>query len=283
MTIDESIQRLRDDLELKDYSDSAKHMYVDSVQKFIASANKPVDDLGEEDVRRYILQLKQKRLSSQTINSYTAGIRFFFTVTLDRPLNPLKVPKMKITHSVPDVLTAPECKALISATVDVKYQAIFSLAFGSGLRISEILNLHTSDIRSEKMQVFVRPSKRRKERYTILGKSTLNLLRQYYKVYKPQKMTDTGLLFPGKSKDGSLSQEAVNRVLAASVKTAGIQKSKPITMHTLRHTFATIMMEKGTNLVQLKNLLGHSSISSTAIYTHVAANNDSLPPSPADL
>ena len=267
------LKRLQDDLELKNFAESTKYMYVTSVKRMLEFVGKPPEDVSEDDIRRYILHMKNDlHLSARSINSYIAAIRFFFSVTLDRPLNPQRVPKMKTTISVPEVLTGQELKQLMDATTNVKYQAMFSLAYGSGLRISEILNLHIEDIRSDSMQIFVRESKRHKER-----------LRKYFVEFHVRKTSPNGLLFPGDSEDGKMSIGAVNNALAKYLKAAHIEKTKPVTMHTLRHSFATLMLESGADIFLIRRLLGHSSLSSTAIYMHVAILPERRPTSPADL
>lgn len=276
--------RLQDDLALKDYSASTRSMYTTTVKKLLDFVQKPPEAITEDDVRRYILHMKNDlHLSNRTINSYIAALRFFFSVTMDRPLNPMKVPKMKTTISVPEVFTEPELKRLMNATTDVKYQAIFSLAYGSGLRVSEIRRLHVEDIRSDSMQIFVRESKRRKERYTILGEATLNLLRRYYVEYHIRKTSVNGLLFPGDSWDGTMSSNGINNALKKYLAEAGIVKSKDVSMHTLRHSFATLLLESGADIFLIKRLMGHSSLTSTEIYMHVAIVPNKRPVSPADL
>ena len=276
--------RLQVDLALKDYSASTRSMYTTTVKKLLDFVHKPPEAITEDDVRRYILHMKNDlHLSNRTINSYIAALRFFFSVTMDRPLNPMKVPKMKTTISVPEVFTEPELKRLMNATTDVKYQAIFSLAYGSGLRVSEIRRLHVEDIRSDSMQIFVRESKRRKERYTILGEATLNLLRRYYVEYHIRKTSVNGLLFPGDSWDGTMSSNGINNALKKYLAEAGIVKSKDVSMHTLRHSFATLLLESGADIFLIKRLMGHSSLTSTEIYMHVAIVQNKRPVSPADL
>ena len=284
MDTEDYLGRLQNDMELRNLAKSTRHSYFSCVRKFLEFSSKPLEETNEEDVRAFILHLRNDlKLEPRTVNVYNAAICYFYTFTLDRALNRAKVPKMKTTISVPEVLTSNELKRLMDATTDIKYKAIFSLAYGSGLRISEILNLHDTDIRSDSMQIFVRKSKRNKERYTVLGKSTLYYLRRYYKEYDIKHMSEDGLLFIGDSEDGAICQKTVNSALKMYLEKAKIRKSKNVTMHTLRHSFATLMLQSGADIFLIKDLLGHSSITSTAIYMHVVVRPEQYPGSPADL
>ena len=273
------LDRLQTDLELRASSPKTIRGYRYAVIKFLRYANKPVDELTVDDVRNYIIFMQRNGLDKSTINMYISSIRFFFAVSLRRPLNDYEVPRLRKDKKLPIVLSRDEIKALLNCCDDIRFKALFALTYGSGLRISEVMSLKVSDINSKDMTVFVRNSKRNKDRITVLSKQSLLLLREYWKTARP-KQENNDFLFPGGARDGRLSAKFVEDSFSHYCELAGIKK--PATMHSLRHSFATHLMESGTDIFTIKELLGHSSISSTSVYLHLAnvARNNVI--SPAD-
>lgn len=273
------IERLKEDLILRAAAPSTISSYVKSVENFLNFTNKNVEDIDETDVRKYGRFLIGKNLSKATVNNYQAAIRFFFGYTLNRTFNYHQIPRLKKDNILPTFLTRDEIDALLENCENIKYRAMFALGYGSGLRISEVLSAQVSDIDSKEMLFHVRRSKRNKERYTLLSKQSLQILRQYWRECKPSNPNN--LLFPGRTKNGMMSEVAVNAAFKRALAAAHINKPTA-SFHSLRHSFATHLLEDGTDLFTIKGLLGHSSISSTAVYIHLANPARSNVISPAD-
>ena len=266
MDRDKYLSRLDQDLALRSYSVHTRKVYCREARNFLTYSGKAAEDLTEEDVRLYVLHLMGSGLSKNTINSYQASIRFFFGVTLNKAMNYLQMPRMKSDKSLPEIFSREEVSLVLAVCQNLKHKAMFALGYGSGLRVSEICALRVEDIDSKQMRVFVRCGKRNKDRYTILSQNTLEILRDYWRAYRPQH--PDGLLFPGWRNLSPTTPEAVNDALIKWSAAAGIKKK--VSMHCLRHSFAAHLLEDGTDLFTIKQLLGHSSISSTAIYLRMA-------------
>jgi len=245
---------------------------------FLEQSGRSIGDLDETDVRRFLgKMIVEKKHSAATVNAYSAAIRFFFAVTLNRTMNYLQIPRMKIPKTLPDVLTRDEVSELIAQCSNSKHRAMLLTAYGSGLRVSELVKLKTSDIDSASMRVFVRGGKGQKDRFTILSDSALNSLRDYWRRYRPK--SPDGYLFPGSKNVGHLCADAVAKAIENAHGRTSIGKN--ITPHTLRHCFATHLLEDGYSLFQIKEMLGHSSLSSTTVYLHLANTTFGIT-SPAD-
>ena len=219
----------------------------------------------------------RKSCKPGTINCYSAAIRFFFAVTLNRTMNYLQIPRMKEPKTLPVILTREEIAELISKVGNLKHRAILLTIYGSGLRVSELTHLKVSDIDSKTMRIFVRAAKGKKDRYTLLSESALAALRDYWRRYRPK--SPVGYVFPGAKNVGTLSRNAVKLAINTALSKTSI--AKIVTPHTLRHCFATHLLEDGYTLLQIKELLGHSSIASTVIYLHLANTTIGIT-SPAD-
>jgi site-specific recombinase XerD len=230
------------------------------------------------DARRFLWHLATERNKTPgTINIYNAAIRFFFAVTLNRTMNYLQMPRMKRAKTLPVILSKSEVSALIDSCINIKHKALLLLAYGSGLRVGELIKLKVEDIDSKAMRVFVRDGEGQKDRYTILSVNALLALRDYWRRYRPKSLDR--YLFPGIKNVGHLSENAVADAIESAVRKTGINKK--VSPHTLRHCFATHLLEDGYNLLQIKEMLGHYSIQSTTIYLHLA-NTTSGVTSPAD-
>ena len=260
------LERLDQDMALRSYSRHTRKVYRREVKNFLEFSGKPAEELTEEDVRQYVLRLMESSLARETVNTYQAGIRFFFGVTLNKAMNYLQMPRLKVEKSLPEIFSREEVSLVLAVCQNLKHKAMFALGYGSGLRVSEICALRVQDIDSKQMRVFVRCGKRSKDRYTILSQSTLEILRDYWRTYRPHH--PDGLLFPGWRNLSPTTPEAVNDALIKWTAAAGIKKK--VSMHSLRHSFAAHLLEDGTDLFTIKQLLGHSSISSTAVYLRLA-------------
>ena len=271
------LEKLYQDMQLRAYSEHTQDAYGRAVRSFLNFSRKPVESLNEQDVRNYTLHLMNENLSKSSINTYQAAIRFFFGVTLNRAMNYLQMPRLKEDKVLPEILSREEISLLLERCENPKHKAIFALAYGSGLRVSEICALKVQDIDSKQMRVFIRSSKRNKDRYTILSQQCLEFLRDYWRSFRPRH--PEGLLFPGWRNLTSITEKAIDKALKKWLGVAGISRS--VSIHSLRHAFATHLLEDGTDIFTIKELLGHSSISSTTVYLHLANIKGGLV-SPAD-
>ncbi len=271
------LEKLYQDMQLRSYSPHTQEVYGRAVRGFLTFSGKPAEALNEQDVRNYVLHLMKGQLSRRSINTYQAAIRFFFGVTLNRAMNYLQMPRLKEDNSLPEILSREEIARLLACCENLKHRAMFALAYGSGLRVSEICALRVQDIDSKEMRVFVRSGKRNKDRYTLLSRYTLEVLRDYWRHDRPNH--PEGLLFPGWRNLSPITSKSVNLALEKWMHIAGI--TKKVSIHSLRHAFATHLLEDGTDLFTIKELLGHSSISSTTVYLHLA-NVNARAISPAD-
>ena len=271
------MEKLYQDMQLRGYSEHTQDVYGRAVGKFLNYSGKPVEALDENDVRDYVLNLMKGELSKGSINTYQAAIRFFFGVTLNRSMNYLQMPRLKEEQTLPEILSREEMARLLEHCGNPKHRAMFALAYGSGLRVSEICKLKVQDIDSKQMRIFIRGSKGNKDRYTILSQQCLGFLRDYWRKFRPNH--PERLLFPGWRNLSSITSDAVNEALKKWLAVAGI--SRNVSIHSLRHGFATHLLEDGVDIFTIKELLGHRSISSTTVYLHLANVRADLV-SPAD-
>ncbi len=197
---------------------------------------------------------------------YNAAVRFLFAVTLNRTFNPLQIPRQKTPKTLPQVLNRHEIASLLEHCHNRKHKALFALIYGSGLRVSEAAAIKTEHIDSRTMRVFVQGGKGAKDRYTVLSHTAVQLLREYWKAYRPAH--PESWLFLGTYSPTHITSAAISRAFCDALKRAQI--SKEVSIHSLRHSFATHLLEDGVSLLQIKELLGHASIRSTTVYLHLA-------------
>jgi len=278
ITKQQALQRMKADIQLRGLSKSTYESYLSHTEIFLNNCGRPIEELTEMDVRRFLGHLVvEKKLTPATVNVYSAAIRFFFAVTLNRTMNYLQIPRVKVPKELPAILTRDEISELINKCSDIKHKALLLLAYGSGLRVGELTSLKVKDIDSNSMRVSVRAGKGKKDRYTILSENALFALRDYWRKYRPK--SPDGYLFPGTKNVGHISAAAVAYAIDHALVQTNI--SKNVTPHTLRHCFATHLLEDGCSLLQIKEMLGHYSIQSTTIYLHLA-NTTAGVISPAD-
>lgn len=279
MTEEQAIQRMWEDIRFRNLSNSTYKNYTRNIRNFFAFCRKPIEELDENDIRNFLHYLiDEKKYAPTTVNQSSAAIRFFFTVSLNRPMNYLQIPLMKVPKTLPDVLTREEVSSLIRACTNTKHQALLLLAYGSGLRSGEIETLRVKDIDSKEMRIFVKGGKNKRDRYTLLSQTTLEALRTYWKDYRPN--SPEGWLFPGFRNIGHLTRAAIALAFDTCVKRTGI--TKEVSPHSLRHAFATHLLEDGVELIKIKELLGHHRISSTMVYLHLSNTTKGIV-SPADM
>lgn len=271
------LKRMATDIQLRGFSEHTHRIYIRYTEIFLEHCGKDINELDESDARAFLIHLmREGQVTPGTINIYNAAIRFFFAVTLNRTMNYLQLPRFKKQQSLPEVPTRDEVQKLIYECPNIKHKAFFLLAYGGGLRVSEIAALKVEDIDSNTMRIFVRDGKGQKDRYTILSSECLCTLRDYWSGYRPSH--PDGWLFLG-VKNTCITPSAVSKAFHTWVQYLGINKN--ISIHSLRHAFATHLLEDGVTIFQIKELLGHASLSSTAIYLHLA-NTTAGVVSPAD-
>jgi len=261
------VSKLQEDLVLRGLAPRTQQSYVWCVRTFLTFCKRPVEQLEEKDIRHFLLHLiQEKKLAAKTINLHNSAIRFLFAVTLGRTLNYLQVPRMKIQKKLPVLLSREEVFSLFEHCLNLKHKAMLMVIYGAGLRVSEAAALKVHHIDSKAMRVFVACGKGGKDRYTLLSEDCLVNLRQYWRAYRPQH--PEGWLFPGLSKVTHVTPKSIREVFHEARRRAGI--TKPVSIHSLRHAFATHLLEDGATLLQVKELLGHANIQSTTIYLHLA-------------
>ena len=258
-------QRMIDDMTARRFKEKVQKDYVRHVRNFAAFLGRSPDSATSDDLRRYQLHMAQQQISAGSINTAIAALRFFFTVTLERPdlVRPLRV--VNEPHKAPVVLSPEEVARLIEAAPGVKYKAALSVAYGAGLRVSEVANLKVSDIDSERMTLRVEQGKGQRDRYVMLSPQLLELLRDWWRAARPQAW-----LLPGQNPVNPMTARQLNRAVHAAKDLAGI--AKRVSPHTLRHSFATHLLEQGVDIRVIQVLLGHAKLETTALYTRVAVN-----------
>jgi integrase/recombinase XerD len=267
---------MRDDLELRGFSPHTQKEYLMRVTLFARYFGKLPDKLGKKEVREYFLHLvRDKHASYGVLNMTYCALKFIYGVTLGRPWEVEKIPRTKRPVKMPVILDKGEVRRLFAVTENLKHKAMLMIAYSSGLRISEVAHLKVGDLDTARMTVLVRQGKGKKDRYTILSKMALGTLTQYLETYRP-----TSWLFPGATPGRPITESSIRCVMRAAKTRAGI--TKRATMHVLRHSFATHLLEQGTDVRSVQSLLGHRSLKTTIIYLHVSPKNLSRITSPLD-
>ena len=268
MTNEQLIKKMKEDMDMRNFSKYTYDSYLGKTKDIMRYyGEKQLEEVTTEELREFLLKyLKDERkLSDRTINYYNSVIRFIYEVTLDKVLNKKQIPMMKKKKAVYKVLTKEELSTFFNVCDNFKFQTIFMLVYGSGLRVGEVANLRVEDIDSKKMRIFVREGKGNKERYTILPKKSLEMLRTYWKKYRQPKKEERIFL----SELGEPITVGVIRTHFRKYRKKAKINEKA-TVHTLRHNFATDLIERGATLIQVKELMGHSNIRSTMEYVHIA-------------
>lgn len=259
--------RMKEDILLRGLSKNTMTSYTLNVRIFLEYCNRPVEQLDEHDIRDFLLYLiNDKKVSPQTVNTYSAAIRFLFAVTFNRTLNYLQIPRQKKHKTLPEVLTREEVHSIIDSCKNIKHKAMLMVVYSSGLRVSEAAALKIQHVDSQNMRLFVECGKGGKDRYTLLSDACLTALREYWKSYRPNH--SEGWLFLGTYNVYHITSDAIENAFNKAVKRTNITKN--VSVHSLRHAFATHLLEDGATLLQIKELLGHASIQSTTIYLHLA-------------
>ena len=278
MTNQEILEKMKKDMKMRNFSHYTYEAYLRKTKDMMRYFEREIENLTTEELRDFLLKyLKgERKLSDRSINYYNSVIRFVYEVTLDKVLNKKQLPMRKEKKTVYKVLTKEELSTFFNIVEDYKFKTIFMLIYGSGLRIGEVVNLHVGDIDSKKMRIFVREGKGNKERYTILSQASLEMMRKYWKI---RGKVETDKLFLNEL-NKPINQYVIRTHFRKYRRKAKLDEK--VTVHTLRHCFATDLIERGATLIQVKELMGHSNIRSTMEYVHIA-NIDIEIKSPLDV
>ena len=262
-------QRMLDDMRMRKLEPKTQAAYIRAVRRLAAFLKHSPDTATVEDLRRFQLHLVDRGISPITLNATITGLKFFFEVTLERRELMARMSPVHVPHKLPVVLSCEEVARLIAAAPNLKYQTALSIAYGAGLRVSEITALKIGDIDSQRMTLRVEQGKGRKDRYAMLSPVLLERLRAWWRLAHAQgKMLPGGWLFPGMDPVDPLTARQLNRAIHAAAVAARIDKR--VSMHTLRHSFATHLLEQKVDIRVIQVMLGHKKLETTTVYTQVA-------------
>ena len=262
-------QRMIDDMRMRKLEPKTQDAYVRSVRKLAAFLGRSPDTATVEDLRSFQLHLVDTGASPITLNTTLTGLKFFFDITLGQGELMAKMQPVKVPRTLPVVLSPQEVARLLGAARNVKHQAALSVAYGAGLRASEVIALKVGDVDSQRMTLRVEQGKGAKDRYAMLSPVLLQRLRTWWRIGHAQgKILPGGWLFPGMDPMDPLTPRQLNRAVHDAAEAARIDKR--VTTHTLRHSFATHLLERKVDIRVIQVLLGHKKLETTSIYTHVA-------------
>jgi len=268
-------QRMIEDMMVRNFVEKTRNDYIRHVATFTAFLGRSPDKAMPEDLRRFQLRQTETGVRLPTINGSVAALRFFVTVTLDRPDVGRHLTFVREPRKVPAVMSPEEVVRFLEAAPGPKYKAALSAAYAAGLRVSEVVALKVCDVDSQRMLLRIEQGKGRKDRHAMLSPQLLELLRDWYRIARPQVW-----LFPGQNPVNHLTTRQFTRVFHAAAAAAEIKKR--VSPHTLRHSFATHLLESNIDIRVIQVLLGHAKLDTTALYTRVATNTIRAVMSPLD-
>lgn len=275
--LNEAVEKMEEELKLGGYSRQSRKAYGGHVKRFLSYyASKDFAQLDSNDIKHYLLnQLETQERSHSYVNQTISAIKFFYSYVLKKNQPVITPPRPKKQMKLPEILSSQEVAAILEGLQNTKHKAILCLVYAAGLRVSEVVKLRIRDIDSNRMLIHIRQGKGRKDRYTILSNTALEILRLYIQKYKTKHW-----LFPGEQEDKHITIRSVQRVFKKASEKANI--TKDVSVHSLRHSFATHLLEGGTDLRYIQELLGHRSSKTTEIYTHVSNKDFQKIQSPLD-
>jgi integrase/recombinase XerD len=264
-------QRMLDDMRMRKFTEHTQSDYIRAVRKLAAFLGRSPDTATDEELRRFQLHLVDAGTGAVTINVTITALKFFFDVTLGRPGVMAKMQHVRVPRKLPVILSPEEVGRLIAAAPNLKHQAAMSVAYGAGLRVSEVVSLKVGDIDGQRMTLRVEQGKGRKDRYALLSPVLLQRLRAWWRLGHAQgRILPGGWLFPGMDPTDHLSARQLNRAVHLAATTAGLDKR--VTPHVLRHSFATHLLEQKVDIRVIQVLLGHKKLETTALYAAVATD-----------
>ena len=274
-------ERFIADMTVRGFTDKTRNDYIRIVAGFAAFLERSPSTATAEDIRRFQIQQSERGMNPPAMNSTVAALRFFFNHTVDRPDLARKLIRLRYPRKLPVVLSSDEVAHLLAATTCLKHRAALSVAYGAGLRVAEVASLKVGDIDSKRMLIVVERDKGGRGRHALLSADLLRLLRAWWQEGRQQGvMRPGGWLFPGQDPDKPITTRQLSRVVDAAAEAAGLTKN--VSPHTLRHSFATHLLEDGTDIRVIQVLLGHAKLDNTALYTRVATKTVRTVTSPLD-
>ena len=262
-------ERFVADMTVRGFTDKTRKDYIRTVAGFAAFLGRSPSTATAEDIRRFQIQQSERGMNAPAMNSAVAALRFFFNHTVDRPDLARKLIRLRYPRKLPAVLSPDEAARLIAATTCLKHRAALSVAYGAGLRVAEVASLKVGDIDSKRMLIVVECGKGGRSRHALLSPDLLALLRAWWQEGRPDGvMLLAGWLFPGQDPAKPITTRQLSRVVEAAAIAAGLTKN--VSPHTLRHSFATHLLEDGVDIRVIQVLLGHAKLDNTALYTRVA-------------
>jgi site-specific recombinase XerD len=258
-----------DDMRMRKLDAKTQSTYIRAVRRLTMFLGRSPDTATIEDLRRFQLSLVDQNVPPPTINATLTGLRFFFEFTLGRPEIMTKTYPVRVARTLPVVLSREEVARLIAATSNLKHRTALAVAYGAGLRASEVIALKVTDVDSQHMTLRVEQGKGRKDRYAMLSPALLERLRTWWRAaHAKGKILPSGWLFPGLDPMDPLTPRQLNRAIRAAAEAAHIDKR--LSMHTLRHSFATHLLEQKVDIRVIQAMLGHAKLQTTSLYTQVA-------------
>jgi len=265
------------DMELKGFSPKTISAYIAHVAHYAKHYSKSPENLGAEEIKDYLHYLiQEKHVSSSYVNGVYSALKFFYGTTLQREWELAKIPRSKKDKKLPVTLSQSEIQQIFNVVQNIKHKAILMTIYAAGLRVSEAANLKVQDIDSKNMQIHVHEGKGKKDRYCILSQVNLEILKSYYKNYYPREW-----LFPGQTPDKPITSRTIQHIFEKAKDKAKIKK--PATVHTLRHSFATHLLEAGVSVYHIQQLMGHANVRTTSIYIHLQRKDVLNVISPLDM
>ena len=280
MTNEEIIAKTKEEIKLRGLAKATELEYLGRLGQFIKYYNnRPLVEMNETEIRAFLLHLiDEQKVATGTVNTYNSALRFVFGAILERNLNLQMIPRRRIHRELPDIMSKSDITKLFGAASNLRDKAILMTIYGAGLRLSEITHLRVQDIDSEGMRLFVHQGKGGKDRYTLLSSANLDILREYWLEYRPSHPGGY-MFYPKKDKQRIITTKMVQDIMKKYLKIAGISDSYSV--KTLRHCFATHLLESGVDVCRIKQLMGHTHIQSTTFYLHLL-NFDGSVKSPLD-
>ena len=274
MTNEEVILKAQEEFKLRGLSRHTKEEYLGVLKRFLRYYdNHPLETMGESEIRKFLLYLINQEKSSGTVNIHNSALRFIYGAVLERNINCRLIPRQRYYREFPDIMSKTEIICFFNVIDNLRDRTMFETIYGSGLRISEIVKLRVQDIDSKQMRIYVQKGKGNKDRYTLLSQRNLELLREYWKQYRPNH--PDGYLFYTRSKSKHvMTIRSVTNAFSKYRKLANL--SDNYTSHTLRHCFATHLLESGMDIYRIKELLGHTFIQTTSFYLHLQNVQDDV-------
>jgi len=269
-------EKMNQEMTLVGLAESTQNVYMKALKRLYEHYQRSPAKLSADEIRNYLLSLKDRKLAPNTYNTQVYGLRFFYCITLRQPLRKLDLPTTKVTYKLPSILSPDEVKRIINAVSNIKHRALLMVIYGSGLRVSEAVKLKAKDIDRDRMTLHIRCAKGGKDRYVILSPIVLKVLEQYWQACK---FTDY-VFFSRRDESKPLTTSSASQIYKVAKAAAGVTKAGGI--HGLRHAFATHLLESGAEIFSIKELLGHASIQSTVRYLAFVPNRHQNLASPID-